>query len=360
MRVAFIYQFLTMGGVGVQLRNRLAALAGHGVTASCHFLYDRGGAPLLRGVADVRIEHRPKRLVENVLADDPDVVVTIDTPQVFRFMEACAGRVRWLNELHSTTRKARHYASLHGLQGVQAHIVPSLYLQRRAVEQFGLSKDAVHVVPNGIDMSVFKAVPVQSHPRRPIVCWIGKLDVHKNWREFVDICAGIGKRREDAEFWVVGGDTATDRVVRQLAGRVVAAGLGGRLLWIDRVEYECMPRLYSSVAASGGLLLSTSRDESFGMTVLEAMACGCPVVAARVGALPELVVDDRTGSFYTLGECGAAADSVIDLLSNGALLSQRAVLAASAVRDKYTSERVAGLYHEILSGLNRAPDGAMT
>jgi len=89
-------------------------------------------------------------------------------------------------------------------------------------------------------------------------------------------------------FWMVGGETAPSVVVKTVLTRIAQLGLSQRLRWFPRVNHEDMPRFFSAVARSGGVSVITSRAESFGMSAVEAMLCGCPVVAPRVGALPEL------------------------------------------------------------------------
>jgi glycosyltransferase involved in cell wall biosynthesis len=60
-------------------------------------------------------------------------------------------------------------------------------------------------------------------------------------------------------------------------------------------------------AASGGCLLITSQNESFGMTAAEALACRCPVVASRVGALPDLLTGPLAQGLFGLGALDAPA-----------------------------------------------------
>jgi SAM-dependent methyltransferase len=117
---------------------------------------------------------------------------------------------------------------------------------------------------------------------------------------------------------MVGGSTAADHVAAQVLEAIAEYGPPRRVNWIQRVRYEQMPRYYSMAAASGGCLISTSIDESFGMTLAEAMACRCPVAAARVGALPELLVGQLAEGLFELGAVDEGAALVVRLACDAA------------------------------------------
>jgi len=70
------------------------------------------------------------------------------------------------------------------------------------------------------------------------------------------------------------------------------------------------------ILSSCDLFLMPSQSESFGLSALEAMACGVPVVSSSVGGLPELVVHNETGYIAEIGDVNRMAKYVIDLLSN--------------------------------------------
>ena len=89
------------------------------------------------------------------------------------------------------------------------------------------------------------------------------------------------------------------------------------------------------------LSVPTVYDESKGFYVLEAMACGVPVVQPRRGAFPELVHATGGGILYEPGDEGALADALARLMDDSALRKRLAADAARAVRDLYTDEIMA-------------------
>jgi len=109
-----------------------------------------------------------------------------------------------------------------------------------------------------------------------------------------------------------------------------------------------MIREYLSIA---DLLLLPSQSESFGLVALEAMACEVPVIATRVGGLPELVEDGATGFLFPVGDVNAMAAGAISLLSNQALTQQFGRLAREVAITRFSAERIIPEYEALYAGL---------
>ena len=178
-------------------------------------------------------------------------------------------------------------------------------------------------------------------PERKVILWAGKLDDHKNWQGFLLAGRRLLDVRDDCELWMVGGETASDAVVLEMLDHARELRLMGRLRWLQRVAYDAMPMLYSVVAASGGITLSTSRDESFGMTVAESLACGCPAVAAAVGALPEILDGPLAVGLYPFFEVEGVVAAALPLLGGGTRRQSVVEAARQSILQHYDS-RVAG------------------
>ena len=82
------------------------------------------------------------------------------------------------------------------------------------------------------------------------------------------------------------------------------------------VRYWDLQHEVAELLVQTNILLVTSRMESFCLVALEAMACGVPVVASRVGGLPEVVLDGKTGLLFDIDQPNQAVQSVLDLLSD--------------------------------------------
>jgi hypothetical protein len=111
------------------------------------------------------------------------------------------------------------------------------------------------------------------------------------------------------------------------------------------VPFDAMPDLYREVAASGGCILSTSVREGLPLTLLEAQACGCTVVASDVPGNNECVSAQHGGTLYPADlEGSAVAALILDGLRDRGAIEARQAAAATYVREEFIRARMAERY----------------
>ena len=103
------------------------------------------------------------------------------------------------------------------------------------------------------------------------------------------------------------------------------------------------------------LFLLPSSEESFGVAALEAMACGVPVVASRVGGLPEVIEDGVSGFLHDEQDLDAMADSGVQLLSEPQLHQRVAAAGLGRVHTRFCAEEVVPRYESLYKELCREP-----
>jgi glycosyltransferase involved in cell wall biosynthesis len=105
------------------------------------------------------------------------------------------------------------------------------------------------------------------------------------------------------------------------------------------------PNIVDYLSAADVLLLP-SEQESFGLAALEAMACEVPVIASRVGGVPEVVTDGETGFLSDVGDVEKMAEDAARLLSNPDLRREMGKRARESALARYRTDIVIPLYIE--------------
>jgi glycosyltransferase involved in cell wall biosynthesis len=160
---------------------------------------------------------------------------------------------------------------------------------RDVASLLGVARDRIVVTPLGADPAFRPLAEAEAEPTlrrlgvaRPYLLFVGLAQPRKNLEAVARVFARLAPRREDLSLVLAGEDGYPEGV---LHGILVETGALDRVRLLGYTETADLPALYSRAEA----LLFPSRDEGFGFPVLEAMACGCPVVASDRGALPEVL-----------------------------------------------------------------------
>jgi glycosyltransferase involved in cell wall biosynthesis len=175
------------------------------------------------------------------------------------------------------------------IKRVQVVFTPSLYVREKIRRRFGV--DRIVLTPNGVDRSTFHPAAKQDGyelPRKYIL-FVGTLEPRKNLNGLLQAWNSIKNDFKDA--WLVIAGTYGNVFEPPGLPRDVE-----RVRFLGYVEEEHLPGLY----ADATVFVLPSFDEGFGLPVLEAMACGAPVIASDGGALPEVVGD--AGVVFELSE----------------------------------------------------------
>jgi glycosyltransferase involved in cell wall biosynthesis len=95
------------------------------------------------------------------------------------------------------------------------------------------------------------------------------------------------------------------------------------------------------------LMILPSVQESFGLVALEAMACGVPVIASRVGGLPEVIEDGVNSCLFERGDLEEAVDKSVILLEDGKRYMEMSLKAVETARTKFSREKIIRQYESL-------------
>jgi len=179
----------------------------------------------------------------------------------------------------------------------------------------GVNPAQLHLVPNGVDHRRFAPSPRNPALRAawgipddaPVVGFVGRLSPEKGPDEFLDVALRVHPKIPGAHFVVAGdGPMAEQRAqfVERQGMRYVPL-VGGQ---------QDMPSVY----AQFDVLVSSSRSEGMPFALMEAMACGVPVVARRVGGVTDLVLHGTTGRLVSADDREGLSTSLVEVLKDDA------------------------------------------
>ncbi len=187
--------------------------------------------------------------------------------------------------------------------------VVSQYWKRMLAEEHGYSSVVTY---NGLDADEFSDLP-DRRSARPTILFVGGLEARKGLEFLVLAMASVARTHPDALLVAVAktGFRGVDEPgwFQVLAQR---AGVAGNLRLLESVSDDELLQLY----ADCDLLALPSRNEGWGLSLMEAMACSKPVVATRVGGIPELVTDGLEGLLVEPGDLRGLSDAICGLLSD--------------------------------------------
>jgi len=220
------------------------------------------------------------------------------------------------------------------------------------VQAYGVAPQRIAVVPCGVDTLRFrpmKKARVRCRLGLPenkrLVLFVGRIEPLKG----IDVLLRAASQVDTPfRLLVVGGDAKDVDRKGELAQLAQELGISRRVTFLDAVAHNELPLYYNAA----DVCVVPSYYESFGLVALEAMACGVPVVASRVGGLKETVEDGRTGYLVPWRCPEPFAERLELLLSNDSLRRSHGREArASAERFRWSAvaSRVEDVYHELVS-----------
>ena len=220
-----------------------------------------------------------------------------------------------------------------------------------------------HVILHGIDTGTFRPTADRRAHRHSLglsgsftIGCFGRIRRQKGTDVFVDAMLQVLPHRPDVNALVMGRATEQHRpFLHSLREKVVQAGLEERILFLPEAPVEDMPRWYQAL----DLFVAPQRWEGFGVTPLEAMACGVPVIATTVGAFEELVVEDKTGCLIPPGDVEQMRAAVDAALAPPDTIRQWSTAARRHVEEGFRIEDEAAalnaLYRTLLAGAGEGP-----
>jgi len=225
-------------------------------------------------------------------------------------------------------------------------------IYRGQLEQMGLPRNKISVIPNGIDVETFKPLNKMSarsqlklSEDKTIILNVGGMSPLKGQKYLIESIPKIIKKYQNVQFIFVGdGEIRNDLEflvkTRGLAQYVLFAGIQKATqipLWLNCADIFVLPSL----------------SEGNPNVLLEAMACGLPIVATDVGGIPEMIENDKEGLLGPPKSSASLAQNITTLIRDQALRYQLGQHGFKTVREKYAnwktqSHQLKTIYEELI------------
>ena len=235
--------------------------------------------------------------------------------------------------------------------------------RQQMIGLYQIDEVKIVVIPCGVNRQLFRPIDhrearehVGVDPHRELLLYVGRLDPVKGLEVLLRAMCELARhlhphRAQDLSLAIIGGDREShlEALVNDLSCLseiTKELGLEDLVVFVGSRSQEELPYYYSAAE----VCVMPSLYESFGMVALEAMACGTPVIASRVGGLTFTVRDGETGFLVPERDPTALADKLELVLSNDCLrrrLGRRAVQVAATYSWDLVADDIEAVYAEL-------------
>ena len=242
------------------------------------------------------------------------------------------------------------------------HIIVSSHREKvHMIWTYGVPSGKISVIPCGVNPRLFTPVnPHQSKeylglPRKKFILFVGRIDPVKGIDTLLKSMTVVKNKldqSQDVNLLIIGGDIdysaySKDSEMHKLKLLTTELGLENMVTFLGPQRQDQLPYFYSAAEAC----VLPSRYESFGMVALEAMACGTPVIASKVGGLTSFIQDELTGFLVPEEDEEALAEKILLLLDNSTLKGKmgfQARIRAEELSWQNIANKMISLYQSLL------------
>ncbi len=236
--------------------------------------------------------------------------------------------------------------------------------------------DCMTVIPPGTNLGRFhppeegqtfsvleKSAPFLQDTGKPLVLALSRPDERKNIPVLIEAFARSPELRDKANLLIIAGnrddirdlDSGAQNVLTQLLLDLDAYGLWGSVALPKKHTADEIAQVYRAVAARRGVFINPALTEPFGLTLLEAAACGLPLVATENGGPVDIISNCRNGILVDPLDAGAIASALIEFLDDPRRWEEASINGLEGVRRHYTWQAHARNYVEQVGALIGRP-----
>ncbi len=290
------------------------------------------------------------RLAEIIKKEDIDIVhARSRMPAWIAFFAA-----RKTNRLFITT--CHGYYKKHPFSYVMGWakmvICPSNVIARHMIDDFSVPQERIRLIPRSVDLEKFRFLnPDKKRKEDFNIGIIGRITPLKGHLHFIKAMAKLARSVPRLKIWIVGEAPASKEAYKEQI-EVLIRRLG---LWYCTQFLGTQRDIPGILANLDLLVLSTLTQEAFGRVVIEAQACGVPVIATKVGGVVDIIEDGKTGLLVPPADPSGIAEAALRIFKDKEFSRKLSVAAYEKVKLKYNVELMVKntikTYNEALNNL---------
>jgi len=227
------------------------------------------------------------------------------------------------------------------------------YMEAEQYKAMGVPEEKIAIIPNGIDLSEYANLPAKGSFRKKfnmdedekIVLYLGRIHRIKGIGILVKAFADVVEKLNDVRLVVVGPD---DGYLGELKALIKALRIEDKVLITGPLYGEDKLEAY----VDADVYVLPSRYETFPMGLLEAYACGKPVIASKIDGLKNLVKNGATGLLFDPRNIRELANSILYLVNNDYKAREIGLRGKQFVKENFTIEKVADKLEQLYRELN--------
>lgn len=316
-KILFVF-YLPSGGMETLNRQRCKALTKYGI--ECHLLYLQNGTGM-QNISQIPtyITNNDAEIKSIVLNHFDAIFVCSDYPMLqrirnFGYTGKLIYEIQGLGS-YKNAEKILSQAKTIILKHANGILIPKTGHLLSLVNQLFPSVDK-HCFHNCFDSTEF-GYRIKPRLPYPIIGWIGRLELNKNWDDFLMIAMRFIKQKPETKFWMFIDDTLSNPHEKTRFDNLLNRyKLTDHVTVHTNIPHKQMADYLSMIGDSGGFLLSTSKVEGFGYAVIEAMSCRCPVLSSDSDGVKAFITHDVTGKFYINENIGSAVAQGMELTND--------------------------------------------
>ena len=174
---------------------------------------------------------------------------------------------------------------------------------------------------------------------------VGNVQERKGYREFVEVANEVLKKIPSGKFLIIGEDSTGSVFTENLKKRIKYLGLEEKIVFMGFVKE------IDKIFAILDIFLFPTRNEPFGRSIIEAIACKVPVISCDSGAVEEIIENEKDGFLFKIGDVNGMAQCVVDLIKDKELADTITENAYRKFTDQYTIDKVISKVDSIITAL---------